>query len=98
MKLIKWNANGKKGYCSARCYNRTSNSKSRCICQGINKGVGYKQAVINTQNLYLEWIAAKEQQLGIHLSYTLAPVCQYRQMKLWNEEHTVDEYTTSKTS
>lgn len=94
MKLITWTTlTGNKGFCSARCYNHSAHGKSSCICQGQNRGVGLKQAIVNTQEKYVEWIEAKERALHTHISYTLAPVCQYKQMKLWGEDVYVSHCT-----
>jgi len=85
MRLIRWKAeDGTKGSCNAHCYNNlTARSKSVCICTGVNRGVGLKKAVQNTQKMYKEWIKTREQERHTVISYSLAPMCQYVQQYLW---------------
>jgi hypothetical protein len=35
--------------CDARCYDGGKDGKCKCICQGINHGVGLEKAKENTQ-------------------------------------------------
>jgi hypothetical protein len=86
MKLIAWKSENQFGSCNARCYNSKKllgKRQSKCICQGCNRGVGYEQAVKNTQYHYREWIKTRQDLLGTKISYELATVCQYIQISLW---------------
>lgn len=80
MKLLSWEAtNGKKGFCCARCYNRTTSARTTCICQGHNKGVGLAQAIEITRVCYTSWVAAHEKRLGAAITFKLAEPCKYTQ-------------------
>lgn len=85
MKLLTWETQaGKKGFCGAKCYNSKKKVKrSRCICKGENSGVGEEQAIKNTQHYYRKWVQEKENKEHTTLLYTLAPICKYIQMELW---------------
>ena len=39
-----------KRVCSARCH-RAKGSVCQCLCEGINYGVGLRQATVNTQKM-----------------------------------------------
>lgn len=44
-------------HCDAHCYNATS-KRCKCICSGLNHGVGYQKAVANTRDLPDDWTPA----------------------------------------
>ena len=50
---------GSRGRCDAKCYNAKS-SRCRCICGGVNHGVGLRQAVLNTATMAEEWLEKYE--------------------------------------
>jgi hypothetical protein len=44
------------GECDALCYD-AKGKICECLCSGLNHGVGYAQAVINTREMATEWVA-----------------------------------------
>jgi hypothetical protein len=49
-------SDGCEGRCDARCYEAT-HPDCKCICHGVNHGVGLSRAVDNTRQLAEDWVA-----------------------------------------
>ena len=52
-------SDGSRGRCDARCYN-AKHPRCKCICGGVNHGVGLRQAVLNTATMAEEWLEKYE--------------------------------------
>ena len=52
------------GHCDAVCYDATQPVCVCKACNGINHGVGYEQAVVNTRALADEWDAPGDVELA----------------------------------
>lgn len=49
------NADGLLGRCDASCYNGTRHERCKCICDGVNHGVGRLQAMASADELAASW-------------------------------------------
>jgi hypothetical protein len=58
--LISWgNSSGELGRCDAKCYDAIGGN-CRCICGGLNHGVGKDKAIENTREHIDDWLYAIE--------------------------------------
>ena len=70
--LISKTTSGRRRTCSARCHN-AKGLVCQCLCEGINHGVGLRQATENTQKM-AEELLEHGLKLGTHAYQELLPI------------------------